>query len=224
MKFTDAFNVVLSQLEGEPEGVSLVVPSKKTSDVGVLNGSTCPLACVVVVSREVGLSRARNFGVKQAVYPLVVMVDDDVTLSAEGWRWLVDLRRGEFALAKVGEHLSSRVFAVWREDFWRVGGFDEELKYVFEDGDFAIRAERAGLKLKIMPINFFIHHEHRRGFRFRNLAALDFEYTKILVKYKRQVFSNLFEFFWRPFDWRIKFQDFSFKVIFMVYWIIRGTD
>jgi GT2 family glycosyltransferase len=202
-------------------GVSLIIPSQKLVPVAASNGLICPVKCEVIISDEIGLSKARNSGAKKATYPLIVMVDDDVTLMPEGWQWLITLQHGEFALAKVGNHLSSRTFAVWRDDFWRIGGFDESFKYVFEDGDFAIRAKKAGLRLKIMPGNFFVHHDHKRGFRFRNLAALDFEYTRVLVKYKREVFSNLFEFFWRPFDWRIKFQDLVFKTVFMVYWIIR---
>jgi GT2 family glycosyltransferase len=220
LNFLDAFDTVLTKLEG-PDGISLVIPSRKQAPVAVSNSVSCPVKCEVILSSEIGLSKARNSGVRKSIYPFVVMVDDDVTLLPEGWAWLMSLRHGEFALAKVGNHLSSRTFAIWRDDFWYIGGFDESFKYVFEDGDFAIRAKKAGLHLKIMPSSFFVHHEHKRGFRFRNLAALDFEYTRVLVKYKREVFSNLFEFFWRPFDWRIKFQDLIFKTVFMVYWIIR---
>jgi GT2 family glycosyltransferase len=151
----------------------------------------------------------------------MIQMDDDLIVDEAFWNWLNLLKPNEFALCKVGEHLSSRIFAIHLSDFWHIGGMNPNLKFVFEDSEFALRAQRLGLKLRIIPSKFYVHINHPRR-RYHNLPAFNWEYCHMFVKYKRHVIRNLFEFFWRPFDWRIKLQDLVTKIPFTIYWIVRN--
>jgi glycosyltransferase involved in cell wall biosynthesis len=199
--------------------ISVVIVSGKPKNLTLFS---IPKNFEVYVSTIVGLGLARNWGWSFTNGDIMVQLDDDLILKPELWVFVKSIKRGEFALAKVGDNLSSRVFIIWRDDFWSIGGCDPQLKYVFEDGDFAIRAKCMGLKLRIVPNNLFTHVEHPRN-RYKNLVAINWEYSRVFVKYKREVFYNLLGFFWHPFDWRIKLQDLTMKIPFVLYWIIRGT-
>lgn len=79
----------------------------------------------LVVSRRRGLALARNECFSFAgAEDLVVMVDDDLVFTGELLDWCVRVQRGNFALAKVGEHVSSRVLVIHKSDF--------DLDYAFQ--------------------------------------------------------------------------------------------
>lgn len=190
-----------------------------------VNG-TCLVPHTFTVAYEEGLGKARDAAIQRSFQTwsdFIVMLDNDLKLSTELWSWLFQLKEGTYAMVKVGEHYSTRVFAIHRRDYFKIGGFNKNIKYVFEDGDFAIRAKKQGLILRIIPNTLFKHKQHPRN-RYRNLTALNWEYCQMLVKYKRYVFRNLFEFYWRPFDYRIKLHDLATKIPFTLYWILRGTN
>ena len=151
---------------------------------------------------------------------MLVLLDDDLDVSPKLWAWLSSLKSNEFAMCNVKGHLSTRVFAIHAYAFERIR-FDDSIKYIFEDGDFALRVQSWGCRLRIVPSTLYSHIEHKRK-RYRNIAALNWEYCRMLVKYKRHVYRNLFEFFWRPFDYRIKFQDLVTKIPFTFFWILRS--
>ncbi|MGF3522648.1 MAG: glycosyltransferase family 2 protein [Candidatus Bathyarchaeia archaeon] len=166
-----------------------------------------------------GLGFVRDYAVRSNPNSLIVMFDDDLVVHREFWLWLQRLNQGEFAIARVGKHFSTRIFAIHKKDYLEVGGFDTKIKFVFEDGDFVVRALKTGLRIKIVPTHMYGHIEHPR-FRYRNLGLFNLEYCRIFVKYRQWVYRNLFEFFWRPFDWRIKLPDLATKIPFTVFWII----
>jgi GT2 family glycosyltransferase len=47
-----------------------------------------------------------------------------------------------------------------KDVFERIGGFDEELFYYYDDTDFCIRAWKRGLRVIFYPSAIIIHHEH----------------------------------------------------------------
>jgi glycosyltransferase involved in cell wall biosynthesis len=205
--------------------VSIVIIAGKSQVKTLETITSCPLPYDVEIIRESGLGYARDVGVSYAKSNLVVMLDDDLVIKPKLWNLLLNIQPREFFMCHEGEHLSSRIFAIHRDDYNRAGGFDPSIKYMFEDGDFAIRAQKAGLKLKVIPSHLYGHVAHKRRVDDINrMARMNFEYSQMLVKYKRHVFRNLFEFFWRPFDWRVKLQDLTTKIVFTVYWIMKGAN
>jgi GT2 family glycosyltransferase len=184
-----------------------------------------PVGSSLVVSRAFGFGLARNDGAKLlGNHGLMVQFNDDLVLSPKIWDFVFSVKHGEFAFQVVDEWVCSRVFVVHLEDYWGVGGCDENIKFAFEDGDFYLRAVKAGLKFKRVPDSLAVHipHEHC-WMRMKNIAQVDWEWSRLFVKYKRQAKRNMFGFFIRPFHWHVVFQHFVLKVSFTVYWIIRGV-
>lgn len=179
-----------------------------------------------IVSRSYGYGLARNdaakfFGKKG----LMVQFNDDLVLSPDIWNYLNSYQRGEFGFMVVDEWVCSRVFVIHLEDFWRIGGCDENIKYAFEDGDFYIRATQQGLRFKPIPSKLAKHISHPHSWwTMKNIAQIDFEWSQLFVKYKRKAKRNMFAFYFRPFHWKVLIQHFILKVIFTIYWIIRGTN
>jgi glycosyltransferase involved in cell wall biosynthesis len=144
----------------EKEKISIIIPSCKDKIVTLDSLDSCPVEFEVVVSKVSGLGRCRNYGARRAQYDLIVMFDDDIVLSPEIWRHVLNVKRGEFGMAFLSGFPCSRVFAVHAEDFWRIGGFDESIKFTGEDRDFYVRALSAGLKFKEVPLGLIQHREH----------------------------------------------------------------
>lgn len=190
--------------------LSIVIPTCKTTIRTLESLKDCPVPYQLIVTNVRGVAKARHAGALKAKYPLIAMFDDDLTIMPPVWKAILGLKQDEFLLTHVGEHLSSRVFAIHKSDYLSVGGFDTSIKYTFEDGDFAIRAQRAGLKLKILPPQLLIHNEHlHRGASGPFGMNLGFwnEYARLYVKYKRQFESNLLAPFTSvPHDYKIAFQ------------------
>jgi len=198
-----------------------IISLKDTSQICTLRD--IPKEYPVVLSDDLGVGYARNIvgnALCNCGCEILVLLDDDLNVMGELWSWLRSLKQDEFAMVDVNGHLSTRVFAAHKHLFQEVG-FDNSLRYVFEDGDFAIRAQKLGYHLCLVPPSLFSHKNHPRN-RYKNLVALNWEYCRMFVKYKRHVFNNLFEFFWRPFDYRIKLQDLATKIPFTLYWILRS--
>ena len=159
--------------------------------------------------------------------PLVVMLDDDLILSKQVWSIILGLQENEFLLTRWRSHLSSRVFAIHKNDYDRVGGFDPSFHFSFEDGEFALRAQNAGLKLKVLPPNLFTHIAHSRrensGPFGMNLGFWK-EYAEHYVKFKRDFEQNLFDPFTKlPHDYKIAFQWFIVRSSLILFYIMKST-
>jgi hypothetical protein len=184
-----------------------------------------PSGAHLVVSRAFGFGSARNEGAKVlGKTGLMVQFNDDLILSPEIWDFIFSLKIGEFALQVVNEWVCSRVFIIHLEDYWSIGGCDDSIKYAFEDGDFYLRAVKAGLRFRRVPDSLAQHIPHLHSWmKTKNMAKIDWEWTRLFVKYKRQAKHNMFAFYIRPFHWKVVFQHFVLKVSFTVYWIIKGA-
>ena len=189
--------------------LSIIIPTCKTIIKTLESLKDCPVPYQLITTNVQGVGKARHEGALKAKYPLIAMFDDDLTILPQVWKAILELNQGEFLLTHLGEHLSSRVFAIHKTDYFKVGGFDTSIKYTFEDGDFAIRAQKTGLKLKILPPQLLIHNEHlHRGASGPFGMNLGFwkEYARLYVKYKRQFEANLLApFTGLPHDYKIAF-------------------
>ena len=61
--------------------------------------------------------------------------------------------------------------AIHSEDFWRIGGFDESIKFIGEDAVFYIEAIQHRLKFSEIPREMVVHkHHERRGMHNKRVA------------------------------------------------------
>lgn len=205
-------------------GLSIIIPTAKPNCLTLKGLGALDDMHEIILVKAKGLAQARNQGARTARGELIVMFDDDLQLKEGFWKFLKTIEHGQFFMAKVYDNISTRVFAIYAEDFWRVGGFDESIKYIFEDGDFMIRALKTGMKLRIVPDKFFHHIPHLP--RQRNkwlLCLLTWEYVRLLLKHKRLVARKGFiRFFLEPFDYRVFPFHFVTKLFAVPYWLLRG--
>jgi glycosyltransferase involved in cell wall biosynthesis len=144
----------------ETDKISIIIPSCKEEIATLDSLDSCPVGFEVIVSKVSGLGRCRNYGVRKAQHDFIVMFDDDIVVSPEIWHHVLNVKRGEFAMAFLSGFPCSRVVAVHAEDFWRIGGFDESIKFTGEDRDFYVRALEAGLRFKLVPLSLVYHVPH----------------------------------------------------------------
>lgn len=145
--------------------MSIIIPSVKEK--------IATLACIpfhpqdVIVSRVKGVSYARNEGAKYASHDLLVFLDDDISLNFNQWLDILTMQKGTFLMAFSKSSPSTRVLALWKTDFERVGGFDSRFNYAAEDKDFYYRALEAGLVCK--PLNYYAIKHFTHPYRLRSL-------------------------------------------------------
>jgi len=177
----------------------IVIPSL-TGKI-LTNVDSCPVPYRLLVVSGGFLGECRHFGVEKCGEGLIVMLDSDIILSKECWKILLGTERGEFSIGVVNvfgatSHVSTRVFAIHFEDYLKVGGFDCNIKYTFEDGDFYYRAVASGLRCRGVSSKYFRHIDHKpRSFSGSFKVFYNVEAAKMLVKYKRAYYSNLWSFF-----------------------------
>lgn len=202
--------------------VGIVIPSLKWC-VKTVSSITCPVPYSLVVARSEGVAHARNEGAKQVSDRLLVMFDDDLVLEPEIWNFLLGLQRREFAMCLVTGHISTRVFACWTETFWSLKGFDESIRYVWEDGDFYRRAIQAGLNFRLVPPNLYRHEEHISVRMVNKVRAFKtgWEWSKHFARYNRWVEPNMLDFFVDPIRKKHP-RDVIFKFGSLLYWLTIG--
>lgn len=202
--------------------MSIIIPSAKPILVTLLSANLCPFRHEIIPVYGEGIGFMRNLGAKLSQYKQLVMVDDDLWLSPSLWCWLACLKDNEFAMAIVGEHVASRVFSVMSSAFWDVGGFDPSIRFMFEDGDFYVRALENGLKFKPVPSCLFRHIEHSRPLNdVRKLVSLDWDYARMFVKHRRHVKRNMLDFFIHPFDYHTILIHLLVKILATYYWSLK---
>ncbi|MGD0071368.1 MAG: hypothetical protein ABSB71_07830 [Candidatus Bathyarchaeia archaeon] len=186
----------------------------------------CPVPHKLIFCRTLGYGKARNVAAKEfGCCGLMVQFNDDLVISPKIWDVILQLKHGEFILTHEGKHLCSRVFAVYLEDFWQLHGCDEKLKYCFEDGDFAFRAQQAGLKLKVLSPDFAKHIPHPHAFyKTKRIVPVTWEFCRMYVKYKRNFDDDPLRFFIPFRDYRVAFQHLLLRVTFTLVWIIKGVN
>lgn len=107
-----------------------------------------------------GVCRARNKGIKEARFPIVVNMDHDCIPEKE---WLKDLIKG-FEESKTGVVSSFGSFggtstAFRKELLEKAGGYDEEYFYYREDTDLTFKIMGLGYDYKKTKAGYFHDHE-----------------------------------------------------------------
>ncbi len=177
--------------------ISIIVPVYSSCKVQI-DLSSCPFDHEVLFIRALGIGLARNLGASRAKGDLIVMLDSDLILKPELWSWLVNLRRGTFAMVKNYEHnsYSSRVFAIHKDDYVQTGGFNPSLKYLWEDGEFALRASELGLKIAPVPSTLYKHIEHEpRCLSKQFFILFNWEYARLFVKFSKKIYPRVERWF-----------------------------
>jgi glycosyltransferase involved in cell wall biosynthesis len=207
----------------EEENISVVIPSCKEEIVTLGSLDSCPVAFEVIISRDFGLGRCRNNGVRKAKNEFIVMFDDDIVLSTEIWRHLLNVKRGEFAMAFLSGFPCSRVVAVHADDFWSVGGFDESIRFTGEDRDFYVRALSAGLKFKEIPLSLIQHKEHlvRSKNIYVGIGSVR-ENMRFLLRYGRR-FPKVFRVDFLDRAKRGQAKTLLLQFIFIIYFMLKGV-
>jgi hypothetical protein len=202
-----------------------IITNKPISQIKTLQTMHCPYPHRVILSRAIGFSNARNTAI--TIGGLNVQLNDDLVLSPKLWEFASTIKQGEFAFQiaheETGDRPCSRVFMIYPEDFHIAEGFDSELKYFFEDGDFYYRALSKGLKFRAIPDEAAIHIPHKHGF-YKPKVQAESEAAMVYVKYGQQMmpFKHIDRFFIPFRDYHVTLQHFVLRVTFMVYWITRG--
>jgi glycosyltransferase involved in cell wall biosynthesis len=177
--------------------ISIIIPTYSNCKVRTdLRG--CLFDHEVIVERATGIGLARNLGVLKSKGDIIVMLDSDLNVKPELWHWLVKLRRGTLAMVKNCKHqsYSSRVFAIHREDYLKIGGFNSSLKYLWEDGEFALRASEKGFKIAPVPLTMYEHLEHEpRCLKSQFFIPFNWEYARLFVKFNRKIYPRVERWF-----------------------------
>src|SRR3990170_8549332 len=85
------------------------------------------------IARRFGYGPARNQGAEHfGTEGLMVQLNDDLALSPDLWNYARTYRQGEFGFQVVNEWVCSRVFIIHLEDYWKIGGCDNSIKFAFE--------------------------------------------------------------------------------------------
>jgi len=203
-----------------------IITLKPYSQIKTLDTLHCPVPYNLLFCRTKGYGKARNVAASYfKPFDLMVQFNDDLVLSSQIWNHILSLGQEEFMLTHDGPNLCSRVLAIHVNDFWKINGCDSSIKYCFEDGDFAYRAQQAGLKLKILSPEFAKHISHKHSFyNPKHIVPITWEFCKMYVKYKRNFTDDPMRFFFPFHDYRVLLQHFLLRITFTLTWIIKGTD
>jgi glycosyltransferase involved in cell wall biosynthesis len=188
----------------------------------------CLYNCETIIVRNFGIGFARSIGASAAKGDLLVMLDSDLLVSPKLWTWLLKLKRGTFAMAKNSERrsYSSRVFAMHKDEYLNVGGFDASLKYLWEDGEFALRASTLGFKVAVVPSSMYRHIDHQRRFQNKQFfIPFNWEYARLYVKFSRKIYPNLAFWFFDMIN--LKKRQFNFlptmvRLIGFFFWNLKS--
>lgn len=102
------------------------------------------------------LARARNLGAQASSAPWLIFIDADIRLTGDLLPWLQSrLEPGTYYRAGVTTLDNFGTVACHRDDFARIGGYDEILRgWGMEDNDFYYRLRASGCKQQIFPGEF----------------------------------------------------------------------
>jgi hypothetical protein len=207
--------------------INIAIITLKTIDkIQTLKTLNCPYPHRLIFCRAKGFGNARNvaatyFGSSKDV---MVQFNDDLVISPKIWKHILELKHGEFILSREGEHLCSRIFAIHLNDYWSVGGCDGNITYCFEDGDFAYRAQKKHLRLKVLSPKFAKHIVHPHAFyNPKRIVPITWEFCKMYVKYTRHFDKNPLHFYFPFHDYKVALKHLILRLVFTVIWIIKGV-
>jgi len=131
----------------------------------------------LIISRGLGVASARNRGAWRASGDRFLFVDDDVVVSDYWFSKAKEVKEGMFMMTFSDHFPSTRLLAITRKDFLRLGGFDIRIKLSGEDRDFYLRAVDLGLRALSIPIASVYHIPHvirarRRGWGWKTSLEL----------------------------------------------------
>lgn len=199
--------------------ISICVPSL-TGKVPCFGVPPCDYEVLTCSLRGVGAAREWLVRFSQGCF--IVMLDDDISVNSGFWDWIMKTERGQFCMAKVGCHLSSRVCAFYVYDYIvNSDGFDASIKYVFEDGVFARSLIRHGCQLRVVPNRLFQHREHVNRTGDNRLVQSWMEHSKMFVRYGEVVYPGFVGFF----GVRSLLREphvFFLKVFSVLYYVLKG--
>jgi len=134
-----------------------------------------------LIDKSKGVAHARNRLAYAAQNDILVFIDDDVKLEPELWDQITQVQPHQILMAQGYQHPITRVMAIRKRTFFKIGGFDEKIKYNGEDLDFYWRALNQGYMIGILP-GCQIHHEpHKKS----NWSKYHFESAYTRVKHGR---------------------------------------
>ena len=115
---------------------------------------------LIAFDKNQGVCKARNIGIKESKYPIIVNMDHDCIPEKT---WLKDLIKG-FENEKVGVVSSFGSFggtstAFRKSILDKVGGYDEDYFYYREDTDLTFKIMDLGYEYKKVKANYF--HDHK---------------------------------------------------------------
>ena len=201
--------------------VSIIIPTMKKKVI--TDPKTCPVPHETIISRKQGISHARNWGAKKAKHNLLVFLDDDLILKKQVWKYLLNIKHGEFAMYKLFNYPCTRVFSIHKDDFWSIGGFDETINYIGEDRIFYAQAREKGFKCIMIPPHSVTHIPHKPALsnRYVKLVAA-IELMRLFVIHTRKVEHNMFKMYLIPLKNR-RFWDALMNLFATLYWLVRGV-
>ena len=214
--------------EKETKKISIVIPVQLGCKTQT-NLSACPPNCEAIFVRNRGIGRARSVGASIAKGDLIIMLDSDLVVKPELWTWLLTLKNGTIAMAKNIEHhnYSSRIFAIHIDDYDKVGGFNPSLKYLWEDGEFALRASNLGFKVVAVPSDLYQHIEHEPRCQNKQFfISFNWEYARLIVKFNRMIYPNVANWFFDLLNLRerqFNLKPIMVRIVGFFFWNMKRT-
>lgn len=176
-------------LKSLPDDVEVIISDWKTDNANIFAPSV-----------------ARNIGAMRANGDILVFMDDDIKFSKDFFYKLISsVDNGKVAglKSKWHDYLISRVLAITKEDFFKVGGFDP-LMIFSEDVEFSYRLQQMGYELVELPVDSVMHipHPGRDPRKFilylRTNLIIAFKYPKYFKKIPRKIFDYYYHKIMKP--------------------------
>ena len=176
-------------LKSLPDDVEVIISDWKTENANIFAPSV-----------------ARNIGAMRANGDILVFMDDDIKFSKDFFYKLISfVDDGKVAGLKSQWHdyLISRVLAITKDDFFKVGGFDP-LMIFSEDVEFSYRLQQMGYELVEFPVDSVMHIPHpgrdpRKFIQYlRTNLIIAFKYPKYFKKIPRKIFDYYYHKIMKP--------------------------
>lgn len=209
--------------------LSIIIPTLQRDILTLKSLKDCPVPYELILARERGLGYARNEGARESHGDQLLFLDDDLRLKPTFWNYVLSVKPKEINMTFnpiiyrrkkwVRQHPCTRAMSIRKEDFWNIGGFDEEIQYVAEDLDFFLRGRKAGYVFNKIPTETIEHQDHPV-----KRKSLHLERGRLLAKHGLdyiRFFGGLITFFVRRPIYRR--HNFLLYVGFF-YYLIRGVE